>query len=72
MKNLILVLVASVVLGGCASTGQNWSIYEPYEPVQYRKPLVNSMIDSTVSITRNTAEGAVSIGVLKGLTGILY
>ena len=72
MKNIVLALFIAIFLSGCASSGKDWSLYEPYEPVKYNKPLVNSMIDSSVAIVRTQAEGAVSTGVLKAITGILH
>ena len=68
---LTIVLLATVLLNGCASTG-DWSIYEPYTPVQYNTPLVNSIVDSTVSIGRTQAEGFIAIETMKAFTGLLY
>lgn len=67
-----LILVAILAMSGCATTGQDWSLYEPYEPQTYHKPLLNSMADSTISIVRTQAEGYVAIKTLTGITGWLY
>lgn len=71
MKNLILVVVASFVLGGCVSNGRPVG-FETYELPKYSKPFVNEVFDSTFSIVRTGAKGAINRKVLRETGKLFY
>lgn len=72
MKNLMIVIMASFVLGGCATSNDRAVLFEPYSMPKYNKPFLNEVMDSTVSIVRTGSKGAINRRILKETTRIFY